>query len=262
MEKNVLPLIQRRYIVGMPVDATSYEDATNRVRIWAQQGLSKYVCVATVNNVMESYDSPQVSRVMQQADLVTPDGMPLVWGLRRLGVKTASRVYGPDLTPIVMAMAENKQLQVGFYGGSQEVLDKLVAVARQRFPKMIVSYAFSPPFRQLTDEEDRDVVEKINAGGTQILFIGLNSPKQDIWMEQHRGRVNSVMLGVGAAFDFMAGAKPQAPRWMMRSGLEWVFRFVTEPKRLARRYLKHNPRFVALFLWQLLNGTPQKADQA
>lgn len=261
-ELKALPLLHRRYILGMPVDATSYEDATNRVRIWAQNRLSKYVCIATVNNVMESYDSPLVNTVMGNADLVTPDGMPLVWGLGALGVEGASRCYGPDLTPKVLAMAEREGLPVGFYGGSQQVLDALQTVVKSRFPKLRIDYALSPPFRPLTPEEDRDVVQKIADSGIRILFIGLNSPKQDIWMYEHRGRVDCVMLGVGAAFDFLAGTKPQAPRWMMAAGLEWIFRLATEPKRLWKRYLKHNPRFVALFALQLLRQNLTTAKRA
>lgn len=241
-----------RYILGMRVDPTSYADATRTIGEWAEKGSSRYVCVATVNNVMEAWDSRAFRDVMNGADLVTPDGMPLVWGLRWLGHGNASRVYGPDLTPVVLQMAAERGIPVGFYGASQEVLDRLSDVLRGQFPALRVAYMWSPPFRPLTAEEDEEAVAAINASGARILFIGLNTPKQDFWMAQHRGRVQSVMLGVGAAFDFLAGTKAQAPRWMMRIGMEWFFRLVTEPRRLWKRYLKHNPRFVVLFGCQLL----------
>jgi N-acetylglucosaminyldiphosphoundecaprenol N-acetyl-beta-D-mannosaminyltransferase len=189
---------------------------------------------------------------MNGADLVTPDGMPLVWALRSLGFQDATRVYGPDLTPVVLAIAEEDGIPVGLYVGAPQVLDRLQAVIRERFPAIRIAYAFSPPFRPLTAEEDEKVVEAINNSGTRILFIGLNTPKQDYWMAAHRDRIHAVMLGVGAAFDFLAGTKAQAPRWMMRIGMEWFFRLVTEPRRLGKRYLKHNPRFVVLFAAQLL----------
>jgi N-acetylglucosaminyldiphosphoundecaprenol N-acetyl-beta-D-mannosaminyltransferase len=240
------------YILGTRVDQTSYLHATELICHWAQNSLSKYVCVATVNNIMESYDSRDFQRVMNHADLVTPDGMPLVWGLRRLGHKAASRVYGPDLTPLLLEMAAANGLPVGFYGGSQATLGKLHQFTAKKFPNLKVVYAYSPPFRSLTAEEDRYVVESINSSGARILFIGLNTPKQDYWMAIHKGNVQTVMVGVGAAFDFLAGSKKQAPRWMMRIGMEWFFRLLTEPKRLWKRYLKHNPRFVALFAMQLL----------
>ena len=204
---------------------------------------------------MEAWDSPEFKLINNEADLVTPDGMPLVWGLKLLGHRNATRVYGPDLTPIVLQMAMENQIPVGFYGGSPAVLSRLSDVVASRFPTLQIAYALSPPFRPLTTEEDEEVVTAINHSGARILFVGLNTPKQDYWMAAHRGRVQAVMIGVGAAFDFLAGTKSQAPRWMMKVGLEWLFRLVTEPRRLWKRYLKHNPRFVVLFAMQLLGWT-------
>jgi N-acetylglucosaminyldiphosphoundecaprenol N-acetyl-beta-D-mannosaminyltransferase len=247
-------LVQSRRILGARVDATSYVDAVSCVTAWARLGESRYVCAASMNNIMEAYDSPEFKAIHNAADLVTPDGTPLVWGLRLLGLKHASRVYGPDLTPALLSAAERDEIPVGFYGASQEVLDRLLQVVKVRWPKLDVRYAFSPPFRPLTEEEDADVVREINSSGTRILFIGLNTPKQDRWMAAHRGRVNAVMMGVGAAFDFLAGTKPQAPRWLMPLGLEWLFRLVTEPRRLWKRYTKHVPRFAILLTRQVLVG--------
>jgi len=239
-------------ILGTRVDPTSYHEATAVIADWAAHNLSKYVCVATVSQVMEGHDEPAFQAVMNEADLVTPDGMPLVWGLRLLGCKGATRVYGPDLTPIVLARAAADGLPVGFYGGSPEVLKQFVQVMTARFAELQIVYAYSPPFRALTPEEDHRIVREINSSGARILFVAIGNPRQELWMAAHRGKVQGVMLGVGAAFDFLAGAKPQAPRWMMRIGTEWIFRLVTEPRRLWKRYLKHNPRFVLLFLLQLL----------
>lgn len=247
------PLVPSKIrILGMRVDHTDYRHASGLVREWARERSSRYVCVATVNNVMEAHDSADFQRVMNQADLVTPDGMPLVWGLRLLGLSDAERVYGPDLTPAVLSMAVANGLPVGFYGGSPATLERLRSEMAMRFPQLRIAYCFSPPYRPLMPEEDRDIVRQINCSGAKILFIGLNSPKQDYWMAAHRGRVQAVMIGVGAAFDFLAGTKRQAPRWMMRIGMEWVFRLLMEPRRLWKRYLKHNPRFVLLFVLQLL----------
>jgi N-acetylglucosaminyldiphosphoundecaprenol N-acetyl-beta-D-mannosaminyltransferase len=236
----------------MRVDKTSYHDAAERVLVWARDRQSRYVCVATVNNVMEAYDSGEFRRIMNQADLVTPDGMPLVWGLRMLGARDATRVYGPDLTPVVLGAAERAGVPVGFYGASPGTLERLFAVVRRCYPALEIAYAFAPPFRPLAPAEDAAVVGRIRSSGARILFVGLSTPKQERWMAAHRGRVPAVMLGVGAAFDFLAGVKPQAPLWMRDSGLEWLFRLACEPRRLGRRYLKHNPRFAALFALQLL----------
>jgi len=245
-------IIPAVYILGTRIDATSYNEATAVIADWAAHNLSKYVCVATVSQVMEGHDEPAFQAVMNEADLVTPDGMPLVWGLRLLGCKGATRVYGPDLTPIVLVRAAADGLPVGFYGGSPEVLEQFVHVMTARFAELQIVYAYSPPFRALTPEEDHRIVREINSSGARILFVAIGNPRQELWMAAHRGKVQCVMLGVGAAFDFLAGAKPQAPRWMMRIGTEWIFRLVTEPRRLWKRYLKHNPRFVLLFLLQLL----------
>jgi N-acetylglucosaminyldiphosphoundecaprenol N-acetyl-beta-D-mannosaminyltransferase len=147
----------------------------------------------------------------------------------------------------MLKSAAEKGVPVGFYGGSPEVLQDLSKVVRRDYPGLQIPFAMSPPFRQLTAKEDNEVVEKIADSGARVLFIGLGCPKQERWMIEHRDRVSEIMFGVDAAFDFLAGSKKQAPRWMMNSGLEWIFRFATEPRRLARRYLKHNPRFVLLF---------------
>lgn len=243
-----------RYILGMRVDATSYDDAGRRILSWAQAGESRYVCVATVNNVMEAHDSPEFRRIMNSADLVTPDGMPLVWGLRRLGAPHATRVYGPDLTPVLLAAAEQAGVPVGFYGATPGVLARLKSELARRFPRLDARYWFSPPFRDLSAEEDARIVEEIRRSGSRLLFVGLSTPKQERWMAAHRDRIPAVMIGVGAAFDFLAGTKPQAPRWMQRSGLEWLFRLATEPRRLAPRYLRGNPRFVFLLMRELLTG--------
>jgi N-acetylglucosaminyldiphosphoundecaprenol N-acetyl-beta-D-mannosaminyltransferase len=236
----------------MRVDATGYADAAGRVTGWAREGQSRYVCCASVNNVMEAFDSVEFRQIMNTADLVTPDGMPLVWGLRQLGARGASRVYGPDLTALLLEAAARDGLPVGFYGADEDTLPPLVANVRRRFPSLRIAYAFSPPFRALTPDEDDRVVQEIDSSGTRILFVGLSTPKQERWMAAHRGRLRTVMLGVGAAFDFLAGTKPQAPRWMQRAGLEWMFRLLTEPRRLGPRYFRHNPRFVTLFAMQLL----------
>jgi N-acetylglucosaminyldiphosphoundecaprenol N-acetyl-beta-D-mannosaminyltransferase len=253
IEVSLPPLAERR-VLGMRVDATSYADATARVIRWAEAREARYVCVATVNNVMEAYDDPSFMRVMNDADLVTPDGMPLVWALRLLGVTNPTRVYGPELTPHVLAAAERSRIPVGFYGGSPDVLRVFRDRVAERYPSLEVAYAWSPPFRELTPEERRETVDSINASGARIVFVGIGCPKQERWMAEHRASVGAVTLGVGAAFDFIAGRKRQAPAFLQRLGLEWLFRLATEPRRLWRRYLRHNPRFVALFGAQLLRS--------
>lgn len=249
-----LPALDSRAILGIRTHSTSYSDATARVLAWAAASESRYVCVSNVHVTMESYDSSAYRAIVNAADLVTPDGVPLVWALKLLGVAAPTRVYGPTLTLHVLERASAEGVAVAFYGGTPEVLARLLEACRGRFPALQIAYAHAPPFRSATPEEAAAVVCEVNRSGARIMFVGLGCPKQEIWMASHKGRVNAVMLGVGAAFDFLAGTKRQAPAWMQRGGLEWAFRLMTEPRRLWRRYAYHNPRFIALLAGQYLKS--------
>lgn len=215
-------------------------------------GSGGYVCVATVHMVMEAHDDPAFAAKVNAADLVVPDGMPLVWMQKRQGAADASRVRGNDLTINLCRYAEGAALRVGFYGGRQEVIDAIRVRAARDFPKLKIAYPYAPPFRELTPGEDEEIVDGINEAAPDLLFVGLGCPKQENWMAAHRGRVNAVMIGVGAAFDFYAGNLKEAPRWLSDIGLEWLFRLAMEPRRLWRRYLVLNPRFMWLAMKQLL----------
>jgi N-acetylglucosaminyldiphosphoundecaprenol N-acetyl-beta-D-mannosaminyltransferase len=249
-----------RHILGMRVDAPSgYAQAVDLIASWASKPTPRTVGIATVNNVMESYDDESFARAMQRCDLVTPDGMPLVWGLSLLGVATATRVCGPELTPALLERAAADGIPVGFYGGEPAALRALEHEVARRWPAVQVAYSYSPPFRPLSAEEDEAVTRAILDAGVRLLFVGLGCPKQERWMDEHRERLPVVSIGVGAAFDFLAGSKRQAPAWMQRLGLEWAFRLVSEPRRLWRRYLRQNPRFVALFARQLVRERRRSA---
>lgn len=239
------------YVIKTRVDPTSYEHAASQVVTWAHTGERRYVCAANVHMVMEAYDSAEFQRIVNAAALVTPDGMPLVWMLRRLGYPDQQRVYGPDLTLHVAHEAVKKGVPVGLYGSSPETIQAFQRFLETEYPGIQVQYAYSPPFRELTREEDAQVVRDINNSGARILFVGLGCPKQERWMAAHLNYLNLVMLGVGVAFDFHAGHKLQAPGWMQKIGLEWLFRLLTEPRRLWQRYLYNNPRFMILAAWQL-----------
>jgi N-acetylglucosaminyldiphosphoundecaprenol N-acetyl-beta-D-mannosaminyltransferase len=239
-------------VLGIRVNSVSYLSVTRQISAWAVDRESRTICAATVHTVMEARDSTDFMEAINRADLVTPDGMPLVWMLRLKGQRTQGRVYGPTLMLLVLEMAAREDLPVGFYGGRPEVLDMLIKRMQARYPGLNVAYSYSPPFRDLSSDEDRDVVDAIRMSGIRVLFVGLGCPKQERWMAAQRGRIPAVMIGVGAAFDFHAGAKPQSPSWLQNIGLEWLFRLVTEPRRLWRRYLYHNPRFIILAIADLL----------
>lgn len=239
-------------ILGARVDATTYSHVIEMVQDWSAGQQSRYVCVANVHMLMEAIDSTEYRQIVNSADLVTADGMPLVWMMRLKGQRDQPRVYGPTLMLHVLEVAARERISVGFYGGAPEILEALVRRMQARYVGLNVAFSCSPPFRAISQEEDRAIVEQINQSGARILFVGLGCPKQEIWMAEHRGKVNAVMLGVGAAFDFHSGLKPQAPDWLQGIGLEWLFRLFTEPRRLWKRYLYHNPRFVLLAVADLL----------
>jgi N-acetylglucosaminyldiphosphoundecaprenol N-acetyl-beta-D-mannosaminyltransferase len=202
--------------------------------------------------IMEAFDSEDFRRIINKADIVTPDGMPIVLMLRILGLKGQKRVYGPTLALRICEAASRFGLPVGFYGGNPRAIKNLVQNLSNRYASLIIAYNYSPPFRPLSAEEDQTAIESINNSRIKILFVGLGCPKQEYWMFNHRGKINAVMIGVGAAFDFHAGIKKQAPSWIMAIGLEWLFRLCNEPRRLWRRYLYNNPRYLFLVARQIL----------
>lgn len=254
LESNRRPEDERcaRFILGMRVDATNYDAARGLVMDWASLGESRCVCEAPINMVMEAYDHPRFRECINAADLITPGGMPIVWLMRLLGVRRQPRVYGPELMLRVCEAAARTKVPVGFFGGTAGVVCDLVRRLELQYPGLQVVFVYSPPFRSLTAHDDKDICAAIASSGCRILFVGLGCPKQERWMAEHRDRIQAVMLGVGAAFDFISGHKPQAPLWLQQAGGEWLFRLATEPCRLWRRYAYHNPRFVVLAAWQLL----------
>lgn len=236
----------------MRVDVTSYEDAAHSVLGWAREGRSSYVCLANVHMIMEARDSSEFRGMVNGADLVAPDGVPLVWALHLMGEKQAAHVRGSDLMMHVIEKAAGEGVPVGLYGGTEESLEDFGNLLEGRFPGVRVTCKISPPFRPLSPDEQQAYAREISASGTRILFVGIGCPKQERWMAAHKDLLPAVMLGVGAAFDFHTGRVRQAPRWMQAVGLEWLFRLVMEPRRLWWRYAKHNPRFMALFALQIL----------
>jgi len=239
-------------VISTPVYATSYADACDRIQAWAEARNSCYIVAANVHVVMTAYWQRQYQKVINQAVLVTPDGMPLVWALRSLGIRDQTRVYGPDLMLAWCDRATQLEMPIYLYGGTESMLEKLQHNLTQQCPSLAIAGSYAPPFRTLTLEEEVADVQRINESGAAVVFVGLGCPKQEEWMARQQGKVAAVMIGVGAAFSFHSGEVAQAPRWMMKVGLEWLYRFSQEPKRLWQRYCINNPAFVVLFGWQLL----------
>ena len=245
-------------VLGLDVDLCSYDDAIGKVTELARSGKGGYVSVANVHVAIEAKDDPNFQALVNDADLVLPDGTPLVWMQRLQGNDDAEQVRGPSLMPMLMKHAETENLNVGFFGGRSEVLDRVVARAKEDFPRLNIAFYRSPPFRKPTEEEKRETRQAIGDSNVQILFVGLGCPKQERWMAENRDHVNAVMLGVGAAFDLYAGSIREAPAMISKLGLEWMFRLMQEPRRLFSRYLLVNPRFVWLASIQLLRSRSKK----
>lgn len=244
--------LNKFHILQVKISAIDMDAACSLVKDAILKRQKKYICVCPVSTIMECKKNEKVLRSVNSADLVTPDGMPVVWIGRMYGYKNIRRVYGPELMEEVCAISAKSGYKNYLYGSTQDVLVKLKLRLVKRYPGLVISGMFSPPFCQLSNDEDNKIVEEINRNNPDIIWVGLGSPKQDLWMYEHRDRLNAfVMIGVGAAFDFLAGIKPQAPRWIRDNGFEWLFRLITEPNRLWRRYLIDYPLFVYYLLVEL-----------
>ena len=245
-------------VVSLFPNVVSDDSAIGKINELVRAGNGGYVCFSTVHMVMEAHDNPEFAAKVNGADLIVPDGMPLVWMQKLSGAKHAKRLRANDLMILLCAFAEKENLSVGFYGGKQTVIDAIVKRAEKDYPHLKIAYAFSPPFRPLTEAEDAAITAEINRRKPDVLFMGLGCPKQENWMAAHKKDLVAVMLGVGASFDFFAGNVRESPAWLGALGLEWLFRLTQEPQRLWRRYLILNPRFMWL-AWRQRRQTKKKS---
>lgn len=213
---------------------------------------SRYVCVCNVHSVVSGARDARFKRILNEADMVTPDGAPIAWAMRQLGFPDQERINGPDLMWRYLARAEQQQQTVFFYGSSIKTLAHLRLALARVFPDLRIGGMHSPPYRSLTAAEDAAEVDFINRSGAQVVLVSLGCPKQEEWMASHRGRINAVMVGVGAAFDYHAGVLRRAPLWWQAHGLEWLYRLMAEPRRLFKRYATTNTLFVLGLMRQIL----------
>jgi N-acetylglucosaminyldiphosphoundecaprenol N-acetyl-beta-D-mannosaminyltransferase len=253
-KENTLPHMSRegKPILEAYIDALSWDDAIKRIRRWGEARESRYVCICNVHSVVTTTQDIEFKLAVNNADMSTPDGAPIAWALRRLGFRTQERINGPDLMLKYLALVENSSQKVFFYGSTEETLQKLRVALGAQFPNLQIAGTYSPPFRPLSREEDEETVEMINASGANVVFVGLGCPKQEKWMADHRGRIDAVMIGVGAAFDYHSGVVKRAPVWWQRNGLEWLYRLGSEPRRLFKRYAVTNTLFIVGFFRQFV----------
>ena len=240
-------------ILGVGINPITLNEALNIIVAWIDRQEENYICITPAHGIMDCQRDPELQDIFNGSGLTTPDGMSIVWILKILGYQKVTRVYGPDLMEAICRYSsDNNRFRHFFYGGADGVPEKLTKELQERFPYLDVVGTMSPPFRPLTNDEDEIIIKRINSVDPDIVWVGIGTPKQERWMANHIGKINApVMIGVGAAFDFLSGTKRQAPKWIQRSGFEWLFRLASEPKRLWRRYIEY-PKFVILVLIQLL----------
>ncbi len=244
---------KRVNILGIYINAINIQQTIDTINIWIRSQYSHYICVIPAHSIMRCYRNPELRKIFNCSGLSTPDGMVIVWLLRLQGFPAVERVYGPDLMHAVCQRSLETGWRHYFYGGEPGVADRLSEKLKTEYPGIRITGVYSPPFHELTTDEDNEIIAKINQAQPDIVWVGIGSPKQEQWMSDHVGKLNAtVLIGVGAAFDFLSGRKHQAPRWIQRSGFEWLFRLASEPRRLWRRYADY-PLFVLLIMLQLLH---------
>ena len=239
-------------ILGTHIHASTWRSTIQSIHRWATAGESRYVCLCNVHALVTARGNPMFGRVLEKAHIVVPDGMPVAWMMRHMGFPGQTRINGPDLMWHYCELAERMHEPVYLYGNTEDTLQRLEQKLSAAFPALLVAGRCSPPFRPSTPEEDLAIEQSINQSGAKVVFVSLGCPKQELWMAARVGKVNAVMIGVGAAFDYHAGTLLRAPVWMQQRGLEWLFRFYSEPGRLWRRYLLTNTVFLFCASRQLM----------
>jgi N-acetylglucosaminyldiphosphoundecaprenol N-acetyl-beta-D-mannosaminyltransferase len=242
-------------ILGAPISVVTLPKVLSIFERWSGDDRDRIVLLRDVHGAMRARSDPAVRDAQDEADLVLPDGMPLVWAVRLTGQASISRVCGIDLFPAACQHGVARGWRHYLYGASPGVAEKLADMMRERCPGIEIVGTYCPPFRPLTSEEDEEACAKIRAARPDFVWVSLSTPKQDLWMREHRGRCGgATMVGVGGAFEINAGLIPRAPLWMQKSGLEWLFRLWQEPERLGKRYFNSLPLFVVLTSIELFKG--------
>lgn len=238
--------------ISLRLSSQSYSSAKQTILNWAESRKSAYVCFANVHMTIEAYDDSKFAEVVNTADLVCADGMPLAKAVKLLYGQKIDRVAGMDMFPDLVQAAHEEKLSIFLYGTTDEILQKIVEKINNEFPKAKVVGAVSPPFRTLSKEEEEVYIQQINDSGANMVFVALGCPKQEKWMAKHSKKINAVLLGVGGAFPVFVNEQKRAPEWMRNMSLEWLYRLIQDPKRLFKRYLYTNSKFLYLLCLQKL----------
>lgn len=247
-----------RDVIEIPVNITTFDQQTEQITSWAERRQHKMVCVANVHMLVEGWRDPEFANILKNADLLVPEGMPLVWMLNLMGLDYIKRVGGMELFLACCQKASAAQISIFLLGTEPEILTKIHQHLAQDFPDLKVAGMYAPPFAPISKDLDLELVQTINDSGAGIVFVALGCPKQEKWMALYRDRLQAVLIGVGAVFPIYAGIMKQAPEFMRNAGLAWLFRLGQEPKRLWLRYLSTNPIFMYLALKQIISGKLKK----
>ena len=239
-------------VIGTPVTALLFDTQIKIILDWASSYESRIVCVANAHMLIEAYLHPELATILKSADLVTPDGMPLVWMMRLMGASAQNRVAGMDIVLSLLDLAPTRNISVFFLGSEASILEKIRKRLEQEFPNLQIAGMEPLPFHPLTPADDDIILQKIHESGASLVLVSLGCPKQEYWMNQRKSKIQAVMIGLGAVFPILAGVHKRAPLWMRESGLEWLYRLTQEPRRLCIRYIKTIPLFILLALRQLL----------
>jgi len=243
---------QTAQVQGLTIDVISWEEALDKMSDWAHRRESRVIAICNAHSVVTARQDPEFRNAVEGAAMATADGTPVAWTLRKLGYATQERINGPDLMHKYCDLAAKNGQKIFLYGNEEPTVKRLTEKLLARFPGLQIAGSITPPFRELSAAEDEKIVNEINDSGAQVVFVSLGCPKQEKWMANHAGRVQAVMVGVGAAFDYHAGTIKRAPLWMQSAGLEWLYRLGSEPRRLWRRYLVTNTAFIFGAIRQLL----------
>ena len=241
-------------ILGVNVAVTNMDDVVNLITSHLEEMRGKFICLSNVHTTVMAYEREEYRKVQNAAFIALPDGSPLAFVQRLRGYKEAEQVSGPDLMPALWKATENTEVSHYFYGSSEETIAALRKNLKEKYPNLKIAGMEAPPFRPLTKEEDEEAVRRINESGASILWVGLGAPKQEEWMYAHRDKVNCLMFGVGAGFDFHAGTVKRAPVIFQKSGFEWLYRLLQEPKHLWKRYLIEGPKFGVICIRDMLKN--------
>lgn len=254
-------LILTKYVLNSPITSLRFDEQIFLILKWARARESRMVCLANVHMLMEAYWNQEFAAVLETADLVAPDGMPLVWMLRQMGMPSQDRVAGMDVFLRLCQLSPQCNASIFFVGSQKEILERMREKLQQEFPNLQIAGMEPLPFRPLTPEEDEELIEKINASGAGLVFVCLGCPKQEYWMMQHRSKIRAVAIGIGAVFALYAGIHKRAPSFVRDSGMEWLYRLLQEPHRLWYRYSQTIPLFMWLALQQLMVQSQIESSQ-